>query len=120
LKFHEGNAATILEYQRRTNPHVETDDLQTAVQIVSQTDYLFPAPPMFIEQFNLSRELVALPLPGMGTFAIKYVAVRHQRVMGSAAHEFFYQQILELTEEFRDKFELPNLAELRKQRKLTY
>ncbi|MEP4148824.1 MAG: LysR family transcriptional regulator [Halioglobus sp.] len=120
LKFHEGNAATILEYERRTEPHVETDDLQTAVQVVRQTDCLFPAPPMFIEQFNLSREIVALPLPGMGTFAIKYVAVRHQRVLGSAAHEFFYQQILELTEEFRRNFGLPNLHELRKQRKLTY
>jgi DNA-binding transcriptional LysR family regulator len=120
LKFHEGNAAAILEYERRADPHVETDDLQTAVQIVSQTDYLFPAPPMFIEQFNLSRDMVALPLPGVGAFAIKYVAVRHQRVLGSAPHEFFYQQVLELTEEFRHKFGLPDLAELRKLRKLAY
>lgn len=120
LKFHEGNAEAILEYERRTDPHVETDDLQTAVQVVRQTDCLFPAPPMFIEQFDLSDDVVALPLPGMGTFAIKYVVVRHQRVLGSAAHEFFYQQILDLTEEFRSSFGLPSLAELRKQRKLAY
>lgn len=120
LRFHEGDGQAILDYERRTEPHVETDDLQTAVQIVRDTDYLFPAPPLFVEQFNLSRYIVALPLPGLGGVSIKYVAVRHQRVIGSAAHDFLYQQILELTEELRAQMNLPSLPQLREQRGLAY
>ncbi len=120
LKFHEGDAEAVREYQRRTEPHYETDDLQTALEIVRSTDCLFPAPPMFIEQFNLSRYIAALPLPDLGEVSIKYVVVRPQRVIGSPAHDFFYQQILELTEEFRARLDLPSLPELRRKRKLAY
>ena len=90
LRFSEGDAEQVLEYQRLTEAHVETDDLQTAVQIVRQTDCLFPAPPLLVEQFNLSRYVVAVPLPGLSDLSLRYVAVRHQRVLGSAVHEFFY------------------------------
>lgn len=120
LSFHEGDAEAVLEFERRAPHHYETDDLQTALQIVRKTDCLFPAPPMFIEQFNLSRYVVALPIPGIGDVSIKYVAVRHQRVIGSPAHDFFYEQIIELTEEIRQQLGLPDLPELRKQRQLAY
>lgn len=120
LRFSELGAQQVEEYQRRTEAHVETDDLQTALQIVRDTDCLFPAPPLLMEQFNLSRYLVALPIPGLGDLSIRYVAVRPQRVLGSAAHEFFYQQVIELTEEFRARLGLLELQELRKQRQLDY
>jgi DNA-binding transcriptional LysR family regulator len=120
LSFHEGDAEAVLEFERRAPHHYETDDLQTALEIVRKTDCLFPAPPMFIEQFNLSRYITALPLPGIGDVSIKYVVVRHQRVIGSPAHDFFYQQIIELTEEIRARLQLPDLPELRRQRKLAY
>ncbi len=120
LRFHEGDGQAILDYERQTEAHVETDDLQTAMQIVRDTDCLFPAPPLFVEQFNLSRYIVALPLPGLGAVRIKYVAVRHQRVLGSAAHDFLYQQILALAEELRAHLQLPSLSQLREQRGLAY
>ncbi|RLQ22844.1 LysR family transcriptional regulator [Seongchinamella sediminis] len=120
LRLSENSAEQVEEYQRRTEAQVETDDLQTALQIVSETDCLFPAPPLLMEQFNLSRYLVALPIPGLSDLSIRYVAVRPQRVLGSAAHEFFYQQIIALTEEFRARMGLPDLQQLRQQRKLDY
>ncbi|PLW68785.1 LysR family transcriptional regulator [Pseudohalioglobus lutimaris] len=120
VSFHEGDAEAVLEFERRAPHHYETDDLQTALEIVRKTDCLFPAPPMFIEQFNLSRYISAVPIPGIGDVSIKYVAVRHQRVIGSPAHDFFYEQIIELTEEIRDRLGLPDLPALRKQRKLAY
>lgn len=120
LSFHEGDAEAVLEYERRAPSHYETDDLQTALEIVRRTDCLFPAPPMFIEQFNLSRYIDALPIPGIGDVSIKYVAVRHHRVIGSPAHDFFYQQMLEQTEEIRMRLGLPSLPQLREQRELKY
>jgi DNA-binding transcriptional LysR family regulator len=119
-RFHEGDAETVREYERRVTPMYQTDDLQTAVQIVRRSDCLFPAPPMFIEQFDLSRYIVALPLPDIGDVSVKYVAVRHKRVLESPPHEFFYGEILSVTEAFRKQLGLPSLARLRKQRNLAY
>lgn len=119
-RFHEGDASLVLEYEKRITPHYQTDDLQIAVEIVRHSDCLFPAPPMFIEQFNLSRYVVALPVPGLEKVSIKYVAVRHERVIGSPAHDFFYGEILATTEAFRERFGLPCLADLRAQRGLSY
>ena len=120
LRFRKGDAEQVIEYQRRTEAQVETDDLQTAVQIVQETDCLFPAPPLLMQQFNLSRYIVALAIPGLSDLSIRYVAVRPQRTVGSAAHEFFFQQIIDLTEEFRARMGLPTLEQLREQRGLAY
>lgn len=120
MRFHEGDSSGVLEYERQVVPQYQTDDLQTAVQIVRETDCLFPAPPMFIEQFNLHKYIIALPLPKLDKVSIKYVAARHKRVLGSPPHEFFYQQVLAVTEEFRARFKLPSLAELRRNRGLEY
>ncbi len=120
VAFHEGDASAVLEYQRRVVPQYQTDDLQTAVQIIRKTDCLFPAPPMFIEQFNLSRYVTALRLPELSDISIKYVVVRHQRVLESAVHQFFYDQIIDIAEEFRRRIGLPDLAKLREDRGLEY
>lgn len=120
MRFHEGDDTAVLEYERQVTPQYQTDDLQTAVEIVRQTDCLFPAPPMFIEQFNLHKHIVALPLPMLEKVSIKYVAVRHKRVLKSLPHEFFYQLILSVTEEFRARFNLLPLDELRRVRQLEY
>lgn len=119
-RFHEGDASLVLEYERRMTPHYQTDDLQIAMEIVRHSDCLFPAPPLFIEQFNLSRYVAALPVPGLEDVSIKYVAVRHERVIGSPPHDFFYDQIIATTEAFRARFGLPNLADLRARRDLSY
>lgn len=120
MRFHQGDASAVLEYERRVVPQYETDDLQTAVQIIRQTDCLFPAPPMFIEQFNLHRHVVTLPLPEIAEVSIKYVIARHRRVLDSPPHTFFYDQVLAVTETFRSRFNLPSLEELRRSRGLEY
>ncbi len=75
---------------------------------------------MLMEQFNLSRYVVALPIPGMSDLSIRYVAVRHQRVVGSPVHDFLYRQVLEQTEEIRASLGLPDLQTLRRERGLDY
>jgi DNA-binding transcriptional LysR family regulator len=101
-------------------PQVQTDHLYTALRIVLTSDYLFPAPPLFMEQDDLARELIALPLPGGEEIAIKYVMVNHRRVEYSAAHEFLRAEILHVIEQFRHKYGLPCLDDLRAQRNLPY
>lgn len=120
MRFHEGDASAALEYEKRARPQFRTDDLQTAVEIVKRTDCLFPAPPMFIEQFNLSRYITRLPIPELDGVSIKYVAVRHKRVLDSPAHTFFYGEIIATTEDFRRQLGLPDLPTLRKNRGLAY
>jgi len=48
------------------------------------------------------------------------VMVRRERIGNSPAHAFLYQEILDTTECFRRKYNLPTLAELRAQRNLEY
>lgn len=120
VQFHSGDHSQLLAYQQELVPTFETDDLQTAIQLVLNSDFLFPAPPLFLEQFEMARHLVALPLPGGEEISIKYVAVKHKRVENSPPHDFLYGEILATTEMFRRRFELPTLPELRKLRKLDY
>ena len=51
---------------------------------------------------------------------VKFVVVRHRRVEKSPPHVFFYQQVLTVAEEFRARYDLPPLAELRRLRNLDY
>ncbi len=73
-----------------------------------------------MEQDDLARELIALPLPGGEEIAIKYVMVNHTRVEHSAAHVFLRAEILQVIEQFRHKYGLPCLDDLRAQRNLPY
>ena len=101
-------------------PHLETDNLFTAIQTVLRSDCLFPAPPLFLEQDELVSGLIALPLPEGEEVTLKYVLVMHERVRNSAPHQFLYNQIIAITEEFRHQYDLPPLAEMRAQRGLEY
>jgi len=101
-------------------PQVQTDHLYTALRIVLTSDYLFPAPPLFMEQEDLARELIALPLPGGEQITLKYVMVNHERIEHSAAHQFLRGEILQVIEHFRHKYGLPCLDDLRAQRNLPY
>lgn len=109
-------------YQREQAvvPQVQTDHLYTALRIVLTSEYLFPAPPLFMEQEDLARELIALPLPGGEQIALKYVMVNHERIEHSAAHQFLRGEILQVIEHFRHKYGLPCLDDLRAQRNLPY
>lgn len=101
-------------------PDLSTDQLLTAIQVVCSSDYLFPAPPLFMEQADLSMELIALPFPKAEEVSLKYVMVDCQRFHSAAAHDFVYHEILQVIDTFRVKYALPSLAQLRETKKLAY
>ena len=111
------------EFFRRESevvPQLLTDHLYTAIRTVLTSDPLFPAPPLFMEQDELAKDLVALPLPGGEEISIKYVMVSHERVDDSAAHQFLRGEILYIIGHFREKYGLPCLDDLRALNKLSY
>ena len=111
------------EFLRRQSefvPHLRTDHLYTAIRVVLSSDYLFPAPPLFMEQGELAGELIALPLPEGEQLTVKFVMVSHERIQHSPSHEFLRAEILEVVERFRHRYGLPCLEDLRAQRNLAY
>lgn len=114
-----GDRELIVEFQSAIAPSFVTDDIHVALQVIRESDFIFPAPPLFLEQFNLARKITALRLPGDPP-GVKFIVARHRRVEKSPPHQFCYQQILDVAESFRARFDLPPLAELRRQRKLAY
>jgi len=109
-------------FQRESEvvPHLQTDHLYTALRVVVTSDYLFPAPPLFMEQDELAGELIELSLPGDEEITLTYVMVSHERIRHSAAHEFMRGEILGIIEHFRHKYGLPSLENLRARRNLPY
>lgn len=101
-------------------PQLRTDHLYTAIEVVLSSDSLFPAPPLFMEQDELARDLIALSLPGGEEIALKYVLVDHERIAHSAAHDFLRSEMLQVIEQFRHRYGLPCLEDLRAQRELAY
>jgi len=120
IHFMTGKKSSFLREMATAEPKLRTDQLLTAIQVVRNTDYLFPAPPLFLEQADISAELIALPLPEGEQVNLKYVMVNHERVNTSAAHDFLYREILQVIDSFRQKYGLPTLAQLRARRKLAY
>tara|TARA_R110002110_G_scaffold415561_1_gene650752 strand:- start:50757 stop:51743 length:987 start_codon:yes stop_codon:yes gene_type:complete len=118
LQLLEGSE--LLRRESQVTPNLYTDDLYTAVRVVMTSDYLFPAPPMFMEQDDLSRGLVALPLPAGDELVIKYVMVTHERIEHSPAHAFLRGEILQAVDRFRHSNGLPCMDDLRVQRNLPY
>lgn len=120
ILFLTGKESSFTRHMASAVPELRTDQLLTAIQVVRHTDYLFPAPPLFLEQADLNAELIALPLPEGEEVNLRYVMVNHQRVNTSAAHDFLYREILQVIESFRLKYGLPTLEQLRAQRNLEY
>ncbi len=120
IHFLTGETSSFLHHMASAVPELRTDQLLTAIQVVRNSDYLFPAPPLFLEQADMGMELVALPLPEDEQVNLKYVMVNHQRVNTSAAHDFLYQEILSVIDCFRVKYGLCTLARLREIRDLEY
>ena len=92
----------------------------TAIRVVLESDYVFPAPPLFMEAEELARELIALPLPDEEELSISYVLVSHRRVERSGLHRFLQAEILHVVDEFRLRMALPPLEEMKRARKLSY
>ena len=81
---------------------------------MKRTDYLLPGPPIFIEETDLSREVVSLSLPGDEKLMLKYVLAFHERIKNSRPHQFLKQVLMETVEHYRTSRGLPPLAEMRR------
>ena len=75
----------------------ETENLITALSIISKTDYLLPGPGL-LQHFS-SRELVfkALPLSAGSGISIEYCLVSHERVANSEPHQWLRGKIRDLS-----------------------
>ena len=73
-----------------------------------------------MDENDISRGLIALPMPEDEELSISYVLVWHERVAHSLAHQFLREEILQVIEAFRRQYDLPGLEELRAQRNLAY
>ena len=120
IRFEGQEESDFLKREGSVVPRLRTDHLYTAVQVVRQSDCLLPAPPLFMEQDDLAKDLVSVPLPGGEELTIKYVLVTHERILHSAAHEFMRGEIMSLIEEFRARYGLPCLDELLAKRNLPF
>jgi DNA-binding transcriptional LysR family regulator len=120
IRFVAAKESAFMRHMADAVPDLHTDQLLTAIQVVRSSDYLFPAPPLFMEQADLSMDLIALPFPEAEEVSLKYVMVNHVRVNSAAAHDFLYREILQVIDNFRTKHSLPSLAELKVHKKLAY
>lgn len=91
---------------------LQTPHLLTALRVIQRTDYLLPGPPLPIEDEELSEQLSVLPLPGGEEFMLKYVLVHHERTHHSPAHQFVFEQLVQIIEEDRLRRGLGPLANL--------
>lgn len=112
--------SAFMQRESEFTPQLRTDHLYTAIQMVLSSDYLLPAPPLFMEQEDLARELISLPLPDNEEIAIKYVMVQHQRTEYSAVHAFLRAELITVIERFRHRYGLPCLEDLRAEKNLHY
>ncbi len=112
IHFITGRRSSFIQNVGKAVPNLHVDQLSTAIQVIRKSDYLFPAPPLLLEQGDISTELIALPLPEGEEVTLRYVMVSHPRIAGSLAHSFLRQRIIEVIEHFRARHNLPPLAEL--------
>ncbi len=106
--------SAFIQYESQVTPHFETEHLFTALQLVKRSDYLLPGPPIFIEESDMSRDIVALSLPGNEEISLKYVLAFHERIKNSKPHQFLKTVLIEAVEFYRTSRGLPALSEMRK------
>lgn len=106
--------SAFIQYETQVSPQFETEHLFTALQLVKRTDYLLPGPPIFIEETDMSRDIVALSLPGDEQLQLKYVLAFHERTANSKPHQFLKKVLLEAVEHYRESRGLPTLEDMRK------
>lgn len=72
-----------------------------------------PNLPVFVEQEDLSKDIVALPLPDDEEMLLQFVLVSHERTRHSMAHRFMREKLIEVVEHYRQRNGLPTLPEMR-------
>ncbi len=102
-----------IQHESQVTPHFETGHLFTALQLVKRTDYLLPGPPIFIEETDMSHDVVTLSLPGDERLMLKYVLAFHERIEQSLPHQFLKQVLLDTVESYRASRGMPTLEVMR-------
>tara|TARA_R110002072_G_scaffold977_6_gene8055 strand:- start:2819 stop:3805 length:987 start_codon:yes stop_codon:yes gene_type:complete len=120
IQFHVPQDSSFIQRLTQVVPRLRTDHLPTAIRVVLNSDCVFPTPPLFMDEDDLSRGITTLPMPEGEELSISYVLVSHERIAHSLTHDFLRQEILQVVEAFRLKYDLPGLAEMRAQRNLAY
>ena len=108
--------SSFIEHEKQIKPHLETDHFFSALEVLRCTDYVMPNLPVFVEEEDLSKDIVALPLPDDEELLLQFVLVSHERTRHSMAHRFMYDKLIEVVEEYRLKNGIPTLPEMRKLR----
>lgn len=111
---------TFIKHQLEAVPHLATEHLFTALQVVRATDHICAGPPLFLGQEDLSDELIALKIPDEEDLMLKFVIVHHERIAQSAAHVFMFEQFMSAVEQYRFINGLPGFEEMRRIRNLDY
>lgn len=119
-QFVSQSDSAFIRYESTVAPHFETGHLFTALQVIKQTDCLLPGPPIFIEETDLSRDIVTLPLPDGETVMLRYVLAYHQRIGESKPHQFVKQCLIDTVDHYRAIRGLPTLAHMRDAHNLAY
>ena len=77
---------------------------------------LAQAPMEFSTVADTKKVIISLPMPDEEEIIMQFALVTHERTENSPAHQFLKQQMIEVIEEWRGKYDLPSLADLREQR----
>ncbi len=101
-------------------PALRTQHIAVALEVLQASDFVFPGPPFFIQQTDLSDAVVALPIPGEQDIMVKFVIVCHERVAQSPAHQYLLTHIAAAVESYRVSNGLPDLAAMRALHELDY
>lgn len=120
IRFHVPEDSSFIQRLSEVVPRLRTDHLPTAIRVMLNTDSVFPAPPLFMDEDDLPHGLITLPMPEEEALSISYVLVSHERIAYSQAHRFLREEILQVIEAFRLRYDLPRLEDMRAQRNLSY
>ena len=109
-----------IQHEQEVVPHLESNSLFTALEVVKATDYIFPGPPIFVGDEDLNLDLITLDIPEKEDVSLQFVIAYHERLAESPAHQFLFTEMLEIVNTYRVESGLPTLDEMRKLRKLDY
>jgi DNA-binding transcriptional LysR family regulator len=85
-----------LELTSTTAANFETSHLLTALEVLRNTDYLMPGPPMVLRNPTAAYKIQALPFPDIADYEVRSMLVRHRRTENSPVHNWFWQQLVDV------------------------
>lgn len=116
----EQKNSLFIRHEQEVVPHLESNSLFTALEVVKATDYIFPGPPIFVEDEDLSPDLITLDIPEKEDVSLQFNIVYHERLAESPAHQFLFNEMMDIVNKYRVERGLPTLEDMRKLRNLEY